>query len=289
MDELFGQYGINIGSFTIYYYGIIIVIAILVAATVASILARRAGKDPDHIWGGLTWALIPGVIGARLWFILFPAQTVVEAGHGTAWMLSHPFDLEHGPFAIRTGGLGIWGAVIGGAVGVFLYSRRHREENLLEWLDLVAVVIPLGQAIGRWGNFINKELYGPPTDLPWGIEIPRDNRVEPYTYAQGYGPEVRFHPLFLYESIWNLATFVVLLFVWLRYRDRLRTGDILLMYLFAYPLGRFLLEFLRIEIATIGGININQAIMGITALIAAALLFYRHRPGTSSQPASTGE
>ena len=278
MADIFGPNGINIGSFTIYYYGILIVIGILLAATVASWLAKRDDKDPDHIWGGLTWALIPGIIGARAWFVLFPPQTVVDAGHGTAWMFSHPFDLEHGPLAIRYGGLGIWGGIIGGLIGVYFYSRRHKLP-LLEWLDLAVVAVPLAQAIGRWGNFINKELYGHPTEVPWGIEIPCRNRVKPYTCPEGYDAGTRFHPLFLYESLWNLLSFGVLLFVWNRYRDRLRKGDVMLLYFILYPAGRFFLEFLRVEIATVGGVNINQAIMGITALVAAAILLYRHRPG----------
>ena len=289
MDDIFGPQGINIGSFTIYYYGILVVIAILTAAVVASWLARRAGKDPDHIWGGLTWALIPGIVGARLWFVFFPSESVVQAGHGTLYMLTHPFDLEYGPFAIRYGGLGVWGAVIGGLIGVYLYWRRHREESLLEWLDIGAVVLPLGQAIGRWGNFINHELYGPPTDLPWGIEIPRASRLEPYTYANGYGAETRFHPLFLYESLWNVAAFVLLFVVWNRFRSRLRRGDVFLLYLVLYPTGRFLLEFLRIEVATVGGLNLNQAIMGLIAVAAAALLIYRNRFGPPAESsAETG-
>ncbi len=283
MADILGPQGIRIGAFTIYYYGILIVIGILVAAGIASGMAKRAGKDPDHVWGGLTWALIPALIGARLWFVFFPPESVVEAGHGTAYMLSHPFDLEYGPFAIRYGGLGIWGAVIGGLIGIYLYWRRHREEALVEWLDLAIVVLPLGQAIGRWGNWINHELYGPPTDLPWGIAIPCESRrATPYPCPQ-YDLEARFHPLFLYESLWNLFTFGLLFVAWSRFRDRLRKGDIFLLYLVLYPAGRFVFEFLRVEIATVGGVNINQAIMGVTALAAAALLLYRHRPGAVSE------
>ncbi|MCZ7546808.1 MAG: prolipoprotein diacylglyceryl transferase [Anaerolineae bacterium] len=166
MADIFGPQGITIGSFTIYYYGILIVIGILVCAGVASGMAKRAGKDPDHIWGGLTWALIPALIGARLWFVLFPAESVVAAGHGTYYMLTHPFDLEYGPFAIRYGGLGIWGAVIGGLFGIYLYWRRHREEPLLEWLDIVIVVLPLGQAIGRWGTSSTTSFTARPPTSP---------------------------------------------------------------------------------------------------------------------------
>ncbi len=277
MQDIFGPSGITIGSFTIYYYGILVAFAVLTCTTVATWMAKYAGKDPDHVWGGVTWTLLPAIIGARLWFVFFPSKTVVEAGHDTLWMLTHPFDLEYGPLAIRSGGLGIGGAVLGGILGIYLYWRRHREENLLEWLDLGVVVLPLGQAIGRWGNYANKELYGPPTDLPWGIEIPCQNRVAPYMCAEdGYGPETRFHPLFFYEFVWNTLLFGVLLLVWRRYRDRLYDGDILLMYFVGYPLGRFLLEFIRVEIAKVGGLNINQAIMGLTSLAALSVLVYRH-------------
>ncbi len=291
MADIFGQYGITIGSFTIYYYGILIVVALLICSAVIIWMLKRDGKDTELYWDGLVWTLIPAIIGARLWFVFFPPESVVAAGHGTAWMLSHPFDLTHGPFAIRTGGLGILGAVLGGTLGIYLFWRRHRSEPLVEWLDLVVVALPLGQAIGRWGNYVNKELYGLPTTLPWGIEIPRNNRVSPYTYADmcgesTCGPEIRFHPLFLYESIWNALTFLILFTLWRRYRHRLHTGDIVLTYFILYPVGRFVLEFLRAETAYVAGININQAIMGVTAIVAAGLLIYRHRRGTATPPAA---
>jgi phosphatidylglycerol:prolipoprotein diacylglycerol transferase len=267
-------------SFTIYYYGILIVAAILLSATIAGWMAKRAGKDPDHVWNGLTWALIPAIIGARLWFVFFPPESVA-AVHDTGWMLTHPFDFEHGPLAIRSGGLGIAGALLGGALGIYLYYRRNRQTgSLLEWLDLVIVVIPLGQAIGRWGNYINKELYGKPTGVDWwGIEIPLEYRTEAYAARRGYGADTLFHPLFLYESMWNFLLFVVLLFVWNRYRHRLHRGDILLMYLVGYPLGRFWMEFLRAETAYVAGLNVNQIIAGLICLASLALLVYRHRLG----------
>jgi phosphatidylglycerol:prolipoprotein diacylglycerol transferase len=146
-------------------------------------------------------------------------------------------------------------------------------------------VVPLGQAIGRWGNFANKELYGPPTTLPWGLQIPCANRVAPYFCDSAlYGPETAFHPLFFYEFLWNIFVFLFLLFVWNRFRHALRRGDILLLYLFFYPIGRFVLEFLRVETALVSGININQTIMGVTALVVAGLLVYRHRPGAVWTP-----
>jgi phosphatidylglycerol:prolipoprotein diacylglycerol transferase len=129
--------------------------------------------------------------------------------------------------------------------------------------------VPLGQAIGRWGNFVNEELYGKPTDLPWGLRISNP----PAEYAG----ETHFHPLFLYESLWNLASVAVLLFIWLRWRDRLKKGDFVLLYAISYGTVRFLLEFLRIEVTLSGGVNVSQVFSLVAAILAALLLAYRHR------------
>src|SRR5690606_35274455 len=103
------------------YYGIIIVLAMLVGAMVAARLAKRAGRDPDHIWGALTWAIIPAIVGARLWFVLFPPAAVVDAGRNTMWYLQNFFNIENGAIAIWSGGLSIFGAVIGGFLGAYIY------------------------------------------------------------------------------------------------------------------------------------------------------------------------
>ncbi|MFN2151671.1 MAG: prolipoprotein diacylglyceryl transferase [Anaerolineales bacterium] len=128
----------------------------------------------------------------------------------------------------------------------------------------------LAQAIGRWGNFANQELYGPPTDLPWGIFIEPQNRLP------GFKEYTHFHPLFLYESLWNLMNMAILLFVGRRFEDKLLPGDIFLGYLIIYPLGRFLLEFIRLDSAQIAGINANQTFMLIVALLAVVTIVFRH-------------
>jgi phosphatidylglycerol:prolipoprotein diacylglycerol transferase len=231
-------------------------------------MAKRDKKDSDHVWNGVIWVVIAAVLVARLWHVLFPSISSVEAGRTAEWYLTHPFDLNDGPFIIWSGGLSIFGAVIGGALGVVLYAWKH-QLDILSWLDIGAVVVPLGQAIGRWGNYVNEELYGKPTDLPWGLRI--DN--PPIEYSQ----HTHFHPLFLYESLWNFLVFGVLLWIWLRFRDRLKKGDILLMYLVAYPTARFFLEFLRIEVTMSGGINVSQIFSAVVAVAAAVILLLRHR------------
>ncbi|MFP4323370.1 MAG: prolipoprotein diacylglyceryl transferase [Anaerolineales bacterium] len=276
----FTRTGIEIGPFelfgltlnpTLHFYGLLIVIGIIAASTLAAWLAKRDDKDPEHVWNALIWAVVAGVIGARVWFVLFPPDASVEAGRDTAWMLSHPFDLNDGPLAIWNGGLGIFGAFIGGMLGVWLYFRQAKVKNIWSWLDIGAVVFPLGHAIGRWGNYVNQELYGEPTDLPWAISI--DNPPLQYIDAAG------FHPLFLYESLWNLLLCGFLVWLWMNYRTRLRTGDFVLIYLIGYSIVRFLLEFLRIETAHIPGTDINssQATSILAIVISASWLFYRHR------------
>jgi phosphatidylglycerol:prolipoprotein diacylglycerol transferase len=138
-------------------------------------------------------------------------------------------------------------------------------------LDYAAPGVALAQAIGRWGNYVNQELYGPPSDLPWAIFIRPENRLA------GYAAYETFHPLFLYESLWNLALAGFLLWVWRRFRGRLLAGDLFLLYLVGYPLGRFLLEFIRVDIVLAFGLNFNQTVMLLTAVVAAVAIFVRHR------------
>jgi phosphatidylglycerol:prolipoprotein diacylglycerol transferase len=271
-------------QFQIRYYGIIIVIAMLVAAFVAARLAKRAGYDPDHVWGALTWAIIPAIVLARLWFVLFPPAALVDQGMDTAWFFANFFNTENGAIAIWSGGLSIFGAVLGGLAGAYIYLRRNKLP-VGQWLDIAAVALPLGQAIGRWANFINQELYGLPTTLPWGITIDQAHRVnvivdptkQSLRSMVDWPPETLFHPLFLYESLWNLLAFIVLLNLFLRYRNRFRPGDLFLLCIMQYSFIRFLLEFIRVEVAYIPGTTINssQAFTALVFLVALGIFLYR--------------
>lgn len=263
------------------YYGLIIVFAMLVAATVAARLARRDGKDPEHVWGALTWAIIPGIIISRLWFIIFPPAESLAAGRDTAWYIQNFFNLQNGGIAIWSGGLSIFGAVLGGLLGAYLYLRRNKLP-VGPWLDIAAVALPLAQAIGRWANFVNQELYGTITTLPWGITVDSAHRVAPYKSVIDYPVATTlFHPLFLYESLWSILAFIILLNLFLRYRSRFLPGDLFLIYIMQYAFIRFLLEFLRVDVAFIPGTSINSSqATSVIAFIAALLYFiYRHRPG----------
>lgn len=280
---------IQIGNIQIRYYGIIIVFAMMVAAWVAARLARRSKLDPDHIWGALTWAIIPGIVLARLWFVLFPPISLVAEGRDTAWYLQNFFNLNDGAIAIWSGGLSIFGAVLGGFLGAYIYMRRNKLDMPV-WMDVAAVALPVGQAIGRWANWVNQELYGLPTQLPWGIPIDRAHRVGEYTSLVEYpaaGPEqTLFHPLFLYEAFWSMLAFIVLYNIYANYRHRLRKGDIFILYVIQYSAIRFLLEFLRIEVAHIPGTTINssQAATGVAFVVAVLFFLYRHRSGAADKP-----
>ncbi len=258
--------GITIGTLTIHFYGIIIMIGVGAGAWLAQKEADRRGQDGSLVWDMLIWVLIAGIIGARLWHIFTPMPSLEAQGVTTQYYLTHPL----AAIAIWNGGLGIPGAVIGGVLAVWWFTHR-RKLSILVWLDILAPAIALGQAIGRWGNFFNQELYGAPTNLPWAIYIDPQHRL-PRFMNQAY-----YHPTFLYESLWNLLNVGVLLWLARRHADRLKPGDIFLTYLIIYPVGRFFLEFLRLDTAQVGGLNGNQTIMAVVALAAAATLIWRHR------------
>ncbi len=257
--------GFEIAGFTIPFYGIILMSGALLAAFLATREAKRRGHDPEIVWDLFIWLLIAGIIGARLWHIFTPSPSAIAAGRTTIFYLTHPLDLIN----LRSGGLGIPGAVIGGAIALYFFARKHGL-RFSEWADIASPSLALGQAIGRWGNYVNQELYGAPTDLPWKIYIDPDHRLS------GFQDYEYYHPLFLYESLWNLANVFVLIWLTRRFAGLLKDGDIFLIYLIVYPVGRFLLDFLRLDAAMVGGINANQTIMAIVAVLSGVTLAWRH-------------
>ena len=258
--------GFSIGPLFVHYYGVIIMLGAIFAAWLSTKLAEQKKLDPEIIWDLLPWVLVAGIIGARVWHILTPPASMVEAGITTKYYLTHPVDA----LKIWRGGLGIPGAVMTGLIAVYVYSRRTKI-NFGTITDVLAPGLAFAQAIGRWGNFINQELYGAPTDLPWAIYIDQVHRL-PEFIDQAY-----YHPLFFYESIWNLANGIFLLWVGRKFADRLKQGDIFLFYLVIYPFGRFMLEYLRLDPSPVGTFNANQTLMAVICVAAAAALIFRHR------------
>jgi len=230
--------------------------------------------NPDHTGNGLIWALILGLIGARLYHILTPSPSMAAIG------IFSPLDYFRDPVQLinfRGGGLGIYGGIAGGLLGLFIYTRRNRITTL-GWADLAAVGLALGQAVGRWGNFFNQELYGAPTDLPWAVHI------DPVYRLPDYAAFERFHPAFLYESLWSLMTFFVLYRLARRYADRLLPGELAALYLVAYAAGRTLLELVRLDSRAVAflGLETGLAVATLVSLLVAlavivAVVFRRLR------------
>ncbi|MEA1958749.1 MAG: prolipoprotein diacylglyceryl transferase, partial [Chloroflexota bacterium] len=185
----------NIGPIAIHWYGIMLVIAIIAATFLARWEAKRYGDEPDHIIKMLLIAVPLGFIGARLYHVIDKWD----------YYSSYPLEIFGGA------GLGIFGAVIGGAIGLLIYTK-WKKLGTLHWMDICAPAVILAQAIGRWGNYFNQEVYGKPTDLPWAIYIAPANRVT------GYESFEHFHPLFFYESMLNLIGCVLLLWIGRKYR-----------------------------------------------------------------------
>jgi len=257
--------GIPVFGHTITFYGILISLGALLAAYLASNQAKKHNQDPEIVWDIFLWVMIAGVVGARLWHVFTPPPSMVEQGVTTSWYFTNPLEI----LKVWRGGLGIPGAIIGGGLALYLYTRI-KKLNFGMWADFAAPGVALAQAIGRWGNFFNQEVYGKPSTLPWAITI------DPQYRLPGYNTIETYHPLFLYESIWNLMNMGLLLYLGKRYEKWLKNGDIFLIFLMIYSLGRFLLEFLRLDASQVGGINFNQTIVAIVGLVSAGLFVLRH-------------
>ena len=168
--------GFQLGPLFIRFYGIILMLGAVAAAFVAEREVRRRGMNAELVWDALIWLLVGGIVGARLWHVFTPPPSMVERGITVQFYLTHPLDI----LTTWNGGLGLPGAVIGGLAGAVPVLPPARSLTFLVWVDIAAPALALGQAIGRWGNYVNQELYGAPTNLPWKIFIAPANRLPGY-------------------------------------------------------------------------------------------------------------
>jgi phosphatidylglycerol---prolipoprotein diacylglyceryl transferase len=277
---------IEVGPFALNWYGIFIVGGAVLAAWFSGLYAVRGGDDPDHIWNILAWSLIGGIIGARLYHVFSsPAD-----GLGWAYYREHPLDIiNFWNGGLR--GLGIYGGLAGGTLAVFLYCR-YNKLNTLRFLDYIAPNVLIAQTLGRFGNWVNQELYGPPTNLPWAFHInPAYPCQLPPNFPLGVQPcgepnlddasrlwyaANGFHPTFFYEALWNLAMFGLLALIIWRYGERLRRGDGVLLYLIAYATGRFWVEMFRPDAWVLGQMATAQWISLACVIISVIVLIVRH-------------
>lgn len=251
----------QIGPIAIHWYGILIVSGIVAAAYLSTYTARLFGENPELVWDALIWVVLLGVIGARLYHVLTVPPSM---GVDRWYYFRHPLEI----LATWKGGLGIYGAVAGGALGLYIVIRRAKRD-MWRWMDIIVPGLVLAQAIGRWGNFVNQELYGRPTDLPWAIYI------EPQYRLAGFEMYERFHPTFFYESMWNLATSAILVYLIWRYRERLIPGLITGIYFIAYSTVRFTLEFIRLDSPSIGTVTIAQIVALFIIAVWVGLMVWR--------------
>jgi phosphatidylglycerol---prolipoprotein diacylglyceryl transferase len=258
--------GIPLGPILLRWNGLLILLGFAMGGILATRETRRRGYDSEIILDLVLPLLVWGTIGARLWHILTPPLSSIQLGLTTGHYLTHPLDL----FAVWIGGLGFPGALIGGAVGLYFFCRKY-ELKFSEWMDILAPALALGQVIGRLGNYVNQELYGLPTNLPWKIFINPEHRLAGYESVEFY------HPLFAYESILSLLNLLLLIWLSRRFLDRLGSGDLFLAYLFIYAVIRFSLEFLRLDVSLVNGMNINQVITAAVLPVSGAILYLRSR------------
>lgn len=225
------------------WYGVLIVAGALLAAYIAARRAAERGYDPEHVWNLLMLGMVLGVAGARAYYVAFEWERF--AGRPLLEIINP---------AGGGGGLAIHGAIIGAVAAAIIYTRLNRLPTI-EWIDICLPTMLVAQAIGRWGNFFNQEAYGRPTDLPFGVVIDSHRRLPPYNDMEKYPPDTLFHATFLYESVWNLAAFGIIMALERRLRNWLRTGDVALMYGVAYGLGRFWIEGLRTDSLCTSGVG----------------------------------
>ncbi len=265
---------LRLGFLSIYWYGVLIVLGIILGLFLTACLAKKISIKKELIQDLFIYLIIGGLIGARIYHVLsrigYYSENVSEI------------------FMPWRGGLGIFGGVVVGVIILFFYSRR-KNINFFVLADLLSPALVLGQTIGRWGNYFNQEVFGKPTDLPWGIPINSLSRPIEFASSQ------YFHPTFFYESIWNLVVFCLLLLIFKKIyffkaskfrkenvenntKRRLRySGIVFGCYLICYSFGRFWLEFLRIDPqAVLGGLRLGQLISIVFCLIGLLVIFRRN-------------
>jgi prolipoprotein diacylglyceryl transferase len=259
---------INLGPISIHAYGLMLLLAIACAVALTGLRWTRRGGDWDLVFRVAVWGVAAGIVGARAYHVV------------TSW--DQVPDEWWGVFAVWEGGLGVWGGIgLGTIVGAIVL--RQAGVNVARFIDTAAPGLLLAQAVGRWGNWWNQELYGKPTDRPWGLEIDPENRPADHLDAE------TFHPTFLYESLWNLLGVGVLLAVdrlW-----RIRAPALFALYVAWYSLGRFFIEQLRIDPAHEWGpwrlnawVALGFLVLGVLAFVWIQFLRPRRRRRRVEEP-----
>jgi phosphatidylglycerol---prolipoprotein diacylglyceryl transferase len=269
---LFVSPGPNIyqnGILTLRWYGLLIASAVLIGVNLSMYLAKKRQMDGELIGDLSIWLVLAAIPSARLYYVLFKWD----------YYSQHPQEI----IAIWQGGIAIYGAIMGGILAALVFAKI-KQVKFWDLADVVAPSLVLGQAIGRWGNFFNSEAFGAPiepnADLPWKLYIPSNHRPPEYLDKE------YFHPTFLYESLWNLGIFGLLILLFnrsLTARQPLKRGSLFMIYLITYGLGRFWIEGLRTDSLMLGSLRISQVVslLGIGGGVIGLLGLYRQRSRVS--------
>lgn len=274
-------FAFNIGSLNLEFrwYGFLVILGIIFSAWLTTLEIKRRKEDPEWIWDMLLWLVIGGILGARLWYVL--NATV----GGSPYYLDNPLKI----LAIREGGLHYYGAMVGGALALLIYSKVKKLDIWL-FIDSVAPSLLLGQALARPANFINQELYGPPTTLPWGIKIDALHRINEYRDLITYPLDTtRFHPTFAYEMIWNILTGGLMLWAARKFDKKLKPGAMFSIWLVLAGVGRIIIETWRPDQPKIGNSAISYtlvvaAFMTIAGILALLYLYKVLKPSFLKEP-----
>ena len=285
--------GFSIGSFKIQFYGVVIAIGFILAYMMMSKEAKRTGQDPELYLDFMLWLVIPAILGARIYYVLFSLDDFVKKGQSVKETFFKMIN-------IRGGGLAIYGGVIAGIITLLIFAKRRNVKTML-MLDTCTMGLLIGQILGRWGNFFNRECFGGYTDSLLAMALPVDwfggknylvNKVSSGVITQDMidnvllidGKEfVQVHPTFLYESVWNLILLLVI-FMYRRYKKF--DGEMFAMYIWGYGLGRVWIEGLRTDSLMIpgAGFKVSQLVAAICVVAASIYIVYKRMSmGTQSK------
>ncbi len=269
MDPIIFSFNIGSLALELRWYGLLVILAIIFSAWLTTVEVKRRKEDPEWIWDMLLWLVVGGILGARIWYVLN------DILGGNSYFLDFPLKM----LAIREGGLHYYGAMVGGAAALLIYARVKKLDIWL-FIDSVAPSLLLGQALARPANFINQELYGPPTDLPWGIKIDALHRIGEFRDLVTYPLETtRFHPTFAYEMIWNIVTGGLMLWLARKYDKKLKPGAMFAIWLVLAGVGRVIIETWRPDQPTFPGTTLSytRVVAALMALAGILVLLYLYK------------
>ncbi len=269
IDPIIFSFTIGGVEFALRWYGVLVMSGALVGAWYAAQELKRQGEDEEHLWDAIVILLPVGILGARLWYV---ANATLG---GSTYYTQNPAQILN----IPQGGLHFYGGLLFGLLALIWYARRHQLDMWL-LLDALAPATLLGQAVARPANFINQELYGQPTTLPWGISIDASHRIAPYNNLSLYPESTRFHPAFAYEMVWNFLAVAFIYWFVRKFPEKAKPGTALALWLILAGVGRFIIEAFRPDQPRIPGTDISFTRVVAAAMAVIGLIMYLVRNQT---------